>query len=349
MTKYIFIIGFVLTGILFVSCGGSKSEEQEDSQNYATSVRIKTIGYELFDHYIEVTGSVEAINDAFISPQMNGQIKKIYVNEGDYVKQGQILAILNTEVTQKSIEEIKTGLELATTTFEKQKELWDQGIGSELQFLQTKNQKEQLEKRLETLEAQLRMSTISAPFDGIVDNIMQKEGELGVPGMQMIQLINLSRLKINADVSETYLSKINKGDTVKVEFPAYPEIQLYVPVNRTGNVVKQGNRTFEIELKLNNIENKLKPNIISVLHIKDYTQDSAFVVPSIIVKNDLKGNFLFIVEQNDSTATAKKVYVKTGKSYKDKTEITEGLVFNNKVITAGYNIVSNGSEIEIIN
>ncbi|MFH2096744.1 MAG: efflux RND transporter periplasmic adaptor subunit [Bacteroidota bacterium] len=334
--------------LLLLSCGGTKNEQaEEETTDFRTPVRVKVLGYEKFDHFIEVTGSVEAIYDAYISPEMNGQIKKIFVSEGDYVRAGQTLAILNTEVTQKGIEELKTGLDLATTLFEKQKELWDQGIGSEVQYLQAKNQKEALEKKLETLQAQLRMSTITAPFDGIVDNILQKEGELGTPGRQLMQVVNLSQLKINADVSEAFIPVVHKGDTVRISFPTYPDIIVHAPVNRTSNVIKSGNRTFEVELRMNNIDGKLKPNLISLLQINDYSKDSALVVPSIIVKNDMKGSFLFTTENTDSSIVAKKVYVKTGKSFGDKTEILKGLKTGDKVIVEGYTQVSNGSEIEI--
>ncbi len=341
-------IGLILIAIILItSCKSEIEETKKKLKNFKVPVETSILELVKFQHIMTVSGNVEAVNDAFISPEMNGQIKQIYVNEGDRVQKGQILAILNTEVTQKSIEELKTGLELATTLYEKQKDLWDQKIGSEIQFLQAKNNKEQLEKKLETLNAQLKMSTITAPFAGIVDDIMQKEGELGTPGRQIMQIVNLSKLKIKADVSEVYLPKINKGDTVIVEFPAYPDIEMKIPISRIGNVIKSGNRTFELELKLNNISEKLKPNIISILHINDYSDDSAIVVPSIIVKKDMKGEFLFIVKKIDNKTVAKKVYVKSGMSYIDKTEILEGLKPNQKIIIEGYNLVSNNSEIEI--
>ncbi len=318
-------------------------------ENYLVPVRTKNIITEEFDHFIEVNGSVEAVNDAYISPEMNGQIKKIYVEEGDRVSKGQLILCLNTAVTRKGIEELQTALELANTMYMKQKELWDQKIGSEIQFLQAKNGKESLEKKLETLKAQLAMAQIKAPFDGIVDDIFLKEGEMASPGFKVVQLVDLTKLKVNADLSENYLSSIKKGDTVLVTFPAYKEIEYRVPISRTGNVVKLDNRTFTIEVKLNNRKNQLKPNIISIIHINDYVNDSACIVPSIILKRAVNNEFfLFIAEKKDGEYIAKKTYVKTGKSFRDQTEILSGLKQGQQVIIDGYNTVSTGTNIQII-
>ncbi|GAB4299423.1 MAG: efflux RND transporter periplasmic adaptor subunit [Marinilabiliales bacterium] len=339
----------VLLSIVLISCGTDKSDQQDETNmEYSIPVKIKNLKYEKFHHFIQVTGYVEALYDAYISPEMNGQIKKIYVKEGDYVQTGQLLAELNTEVISKSIEELKTGLELAKTLYNKQKELWDQGIGSEVQYLQAKNQKESLEKKLETLYAQMDMAKIKAPFSGYIESVMQKEGELAVPGMQLMQLVNFNKLKIVADVSEKYLNSIHKGDTVKITFPAYPDIELYKTIYRTGNVIKQGNRTFEIEIQLDNLkDNILKPNIIATVYINDYSNNKALTVPSVIIKKDLKGDFLYVVNKTDSLFTAEKRHVKIGVSQDNMTEIIEGLKEGEKVVIAGYNQLSNGAVVNI--
>jgi RND family efflux transporter MFP subunit len=177
---------------------------------------------------------------------------------------------------------------------------------------------------------------------------MMKKGDLAMPGRQIMKMVNLDKLKINADISEAYLSKIDKGDTVTVEFPAYPDIKFKTPVYRTGNIIHPDNRTFQVQLKINNIDEKLKPNIISVLHINDYTNKNAFVVPSIIIKKDMKGRFLFVTnEEPEKGLVAEKRYVKTGKSYKDQTEILSGLSGGEKVIVDGYNKVATGTNIRV--
>ncbi|UCH13426.1 MAG: efflux RND transporter periplasmic adaptor subunit, partial [Bacteroidales bacterium] len=162
------------------------------NQQFSIPVKTKYVKYEPFKHYIEVQGNIEAVEDAFISPEMGGRIKKIHVKEGQRVKRGQLLVSLNTDVTESTIQEVKTGLELAKKLYDKQKSLWEQKIGSEMQYLEAKNTCEQAEARLKTLKAQLEMSNIRAPFNGIIDEIFQKEGELGSPGFRILQMVNLS-------------------------------------------------------------------------------------------------------------------------------------------------------------
>ncbi|MBU2651778.1 MAG: efflux RND transporter periplasmic adaptor subunit [Bacteroidetes bacterium] len=310
-------------------------------------VRTDTLKPREFKHFFEASGSVESINEAFISPEISGQIREIFVKEGDRVSKGQYLVKLNTSVTDNTIEEFKTSLELAETVFEKQKQLWEKQIGSEIQYLEAKNQKESLETRLKTLEAQLEMASIKSPIDGIVDEIFQKEGELAIPGVQIMQLVNLSELYINADIAENYLPVIRKGDTVSVSFPSYPDIQLKVPIHRIGNVINPTNRTFNIQLKISNIDSQLKPNILSIIKINDYSTEQAMLIPSILMKQDRKGSYIYKVTSGSDKLIAKKVYVEPGVSYQDQTEVNNGLNTGDIIITEGYNLVSDGSEIRI--
>ena len=311
-------------------------------------VSTKEIQPAEFNHFIDVKGIVEAVEDAFISPQMSGQIKAIYVNEGDRVKKGDILVSLNANVTDKGIEEIKTALELATTTYLKQKELWEQKIGSEIQYLQAKNAKESLEGKLETLKAQKEMSMIFAPFDGIVDQVYQKVGELGTPGMRIMQLVNLSDLYINAAISEDYVAVIHEGEMVEVSFPSYPEIAMVAKIHRTGNVINNQNRTFEIKLKIKNTDEKLKPNMLSILKINDFSAKNALVVPSIVIKQDIKGKYIYKAIKNaEERLIATKTYVETGMSYNGFSMIEKGISQGDNIITEGYNIVTDGSEIRV--
>lgn len=324
-----------------------ENKQKEDSV-YNVPVNTQTITPEVFKHQIEVNGNVEAQKQANISPEINGQIKKIHVEEGQRVQKGKLLVELSTEITRSNIQELKTSLELAKTTYEKQKSLWEENIGSEMQYLQAQNQKESIENQLETAKAQLEKANIKAPYSGIVDDILMKEGDLAMPGSPLLRIVNLEKLNINADISEDYLSKVTKGDTVKLSFPAYPEINMQAPVYRTGNIIEPDNRTFKIQLKISNIEEKLKPNIISVLQINDYTNPDAFVVPSIIIKKDIDGEFLFVaVKDEQGNIIAKKRYVETGKSYKSQTEITDGLERGDNVIVDGYNMVTSGTNVKV--
>jgi len=320
----------------------------DNNSEHKILVSVLKLEYQKFNHFIDASGSVESINEAFISPEINGQIKKIYVTEGQRVKKGDLLAQINTSITEKTINEVKTSLELTATIYKKQEQLWKKKIGSELQFLEAKNNKESLESKLSTLNAQLEMALVKSPINGIVDEIFQKEGELGMPGIQLMQVVNLDKLYINIDVSEAYLANINKGDMVTLEFPAYPEIKMEVPIHRIGNVVKPENRTFTVQLKINNLGEKLKPNILSIIKINDFSTDSALVVPSIIIKQDFQGSYVYIAEKQNENMVAKKVYVITGMSDGSNTMITEGLNPGQMVITKGYNLVKNGAEIKLI-
>jgi RND family efflux transporter MFP subunit len=311
------------------------------------AVNLKTVRYDTFRHFVRVNGKVEAVKNAFISPESNGRINDILVNEGEHVAKGELLVELNTSVTRNSIEEVKTSLELANEMFQKQKDLWNQNIGSEIEYLQARNRKESLEKKLETLQSQLEMARIRAPFSGIVDEILQKEGEMGMPGRQILRLVNLDKMEIEADVSEEYLSRIQKDDRVEVSFSAFPNLTRQLPISRIGNIIQPDSRTFTIEMFMDNPQHLIKPNLVAEVKINDFTADSALIVPSIIVKQDMKGSYVYRVVKKGESLIARKTYVETGESYNDNTMITEGLTVNDKVITAGYNVVSNGLEVSV--
>lgn len=311
-------------------------------------VEIKEISREFFSRYFEVTGVMEALKDAYISPEINGQIQKIMVDRGSRVKKGDLILKLNTDVTQKSMEEIETSLELAKRIFTKQEELWEQNIGSELQFLEAKNAMETLEARLATFQKQLEMAHVSAPFSGIIDDIMVKEGELASPGIPLVHLVNLGDMRVSANVSEAYLSSVSRGDQVELRFPAYPDLVMKAAVTRLGEVINPQTRTFTLEVELNNGGEKLKPNMLTSVRIKDYENDNALVVPSNVLRQDFNGTFLFRVTEANGTSNAQKVYVNRGITVQDQTMITEGLSAGDQVITRGFNLVSDGTGIRII-
>jgi RND family efflux transporter MFP subunit len=310
-------------------------------------VVVMDISLEPFSHFIQVSGSAEAVKEAFISPEMAGQIREIYVNEGDYVEKGRLLAKLNSDITESSIVDLESSVVLATTVYEKQARLWENGIGSEIQYLNAKNNKESLEQKLVTLKAQLEMAMVKSPISGIVDVIYRKKGEMAMPGAQFMQMVNLEEIYINADVSESYLSQVNEGETVKVEFPVYPDMSLDVPIYRKGNIINPNNRTFPIQLKLKNPGHRLKPNLLSIINIRDFSADSAVVVPSAIIKQDITGSYIYILEQAGEKLIAKKKYVTPGKFYQDKTMVVDGIQAGQQVIIQGYNEVSDGTEVYV--
>lgn len=311
-------------------------------------VEIKEISPELFSRYFEVTGVMEALRDAYISSEMNGQIEQISVERGSRVKKGELILKLNTDVTQKSMKEVETSLELAKRIFIKQEELWGQNIGSELQYLEAKNGMETLQARLATLQQQLEMAYVTAPFNGIIDDIMVKEGELASPGIPLVHLVNLSNMRVSANVSEAYLSSVGQDDLVELSFPAYPEIVIKAGVTRLGEVINPQTRTFTLEVELKNHDEKLKPNMLTSVRIRDFNNDNALVVPSYILRQDFNGTFLFRVVEEDEVFQAKKVYVKRGITVQDQTMITEGLSEGDLVITKGFNLVSDETPLRIV-
>lgn len=310
-------------------------------------VEVQEVSLEPFSHFIQVSGSAEAVKEAFISPEMAGQVREIYVKEGDNVTKGQLLAKLNSDIAESSIADLESSLALATTVYEKQSRLWANGIGSEIQYLTAKNNKESLDQKLVTLKAQLDMAMVKSPVSGIVDVISRKIGEMAMPGAPFMQVVNLEEIYINADVSEVYLSQISEGETVKVEFPVYPDMSLNVPIYRKGNIINPNNRTFSIQLKISNPDHKLKPNILAVINIRDFSADSAVVVPSAIIKQDITGSYIYTMQQDGDKLIAKKEYITPGKFYRDKTMVTGGVKPGQKVIVQGYNEVSDGTEVYI--
>lgn len=324
-----------------------KKDSLQINSEKAIPVKVKELEYEHFKHFIIVTGNVEAEKHVFVSPEINGQIEKIYVSEGDKVKKGDLLVSLNTKVIESNIKDVKTSLELARKVFKKQSELWKQQIGSEMEYLNARNAKESAENRLNTLRTQLEMSRIRAPFNGFIEKISGKEGEMASPGMVLLEIVNLSEIKINADLSERYLTEVHEGDTSLVNFPSLPGVEKKVPIYRTGDVINKNSRTFTIELKIDNPERELKPNLMATIMLEDFSKDSAIIVPSAIIKKDINGSYVYVTSDNGNETIAQKKYIETGLSYKENTMITEGLNVGEKVVTSGYSEVSDGVLIKI--
>jgi membrane fusion protein, multidrug efflux system len=310
-------------------------------------VEIKTIAPEKFEHFFAVNGALEAVQDAFISAETSGQIKDIPVQEGQRVQKGDLLVSLNSDITRNAVAEVKNALELARTVFRKRQELWDKNIGSEIQYLEAKTSKESLENRLASLQAQLDLAQVKSPFTGIVDKIFKKVGELAVPGMQLMQLVNLGRMRVNAEVAETYLGKIKKGDRVGITFPTFPDWRQEASISRIGQVVSAKNRTVLVQVILDNPQEKMKPNMMATLRCRDFFAPAALVVPAIIIKNDLSGTYLYIVKQEKEKNVASKAYVTTGLTEGNRSMIVGGLAAGQQVIVSGYNLVKNGMPVTV--
>ncbi len=323
-----------------------EDEVKEKSIENQISVDLASIETELFEHFVNVSGNVEADQNIIVSPEAQGKITSIDANEGQRVSKGTVLGKLNTEALNRSIDEIKINLDLAKTTFERQEKLWNQNIGSEIEYLQAKSTKESLEKRLSGLQAQVNMATLKSPIDGIVDEIMQKQGEMGTPAMAFARIVNIDQVYIIANISETYLDKVKAGDEVNIEFPVINK-EVVGKINRVSSVIDPGSRTFRLRINLSNANNEIKPNMLATLKLRTFAAENAIVVPSILVKKDFTGEFLFTAVQDSNKWVAKKQYIKSGIKDNNNTVVVEGLKKGDMIITKGFAQVVDGSVLKV--
>jgi membrane fusion protein (multidrug efflux system) len=294
-----------------------------------------------FTHYVEVTGSVLSKKNVSISAETAGRILEVPVMEGMRVSRGQILARIDAESIQRNIEEMENSLQLATTIFQKQERLWNQKIGTEVQYLESKNRKEGLEKNLASMKTQLDKAFVRAPFNGTVETVQVRMGEAVQPGVPMFEFVGESDMFILADVSESYVGVLAKGDSVTINFPSIGKT-LTTRVSAVGGVINPNNRTFKVEVLLPNMTD-IKPNMIAVLKIRDYQNPSSILVPAHLILADNQGDYLFVVENQ----TAQKKYVKRGLSANNETEILEGLTGAEILVDKGFREVGDNFSVNI--
>jgi membrane fusion protein, multidrug efflux system len=318
-------------------------------------VQVQDVTRQKFRHYVEVQATVYGQDNINVSSEMPGVVKIIRVTEGDTVSKGQILAELDDAVLEQNILEVQTSLELAKTLYEKQKGLWEQKIGTEVQFLSSKSNFDSQQKRLSALQQQDDMMKIVSPIKGTVDAVNIKTGESVAPGMPTIKVVNAELLKVKGNVAEAYISDIHTGDSLLVSFPdlkdtSKPGVSQSLEVAATASYVSKAidevNRTFTVEVKLSHSPN-YHPNMIAMMKIIDYKNPSAVVIPINIVQSDPTGSFVFIAVNQNGTMIAKKqpVTVKTGMVYNGMAEISDGLNAGDKLITIGYEDLNNGDAI----
>lgn len=348
--KKILLLSVLGAGLLALAACQPKRGDAPPTAVADSGVRIevKTVAPEKFEHFFTVNGALEAVEDAFISAETSGQIQSVHVQEGQRVRAGERLVTLNSDITRSAVAEVGNALELARTVFRRRQELWDRRIGSEIQYLEAKTSKETLENRLAALQAQLDLAEVRAPFAGIVDRIYKKEGELAVPGLQLMQLVNLGRMRLNVEVSEAYLGRIRRGDRIEITFPTFPGWSLEAAISRVGQVVSAKNRTVLVQAVLDNPGERMKPNMMATMRCRDFFAPDALVVPAIVIKNDLQGTYLYTVEREDGRAVARKRYVRTGQTEGNRTLVVEGLQAGEPVIVSGYNLVRNGMPVTIV-
>lgn len=365
--------------LLLVSCGkpNELAEKKEELQQYKDQMqelktKIETLEGEIatldpgfakdhreaalittlpvtvkdFEHFIEVAGEVASRQNIVLTAEVPGTVQRINVREGDEVKKGAILLSLEASSTQRAIAELQTALDLATTVYERQANLWKQQIGTEIQYLEAKNKKESIERQLETAQVQLDKSVIRAPFSGSVEDIVVKLGETAMAGTELVRLVGADRMYVESDISEAYSGSFHKGDSVILNFPSTGENHGTV-ISSVGRVINKENRTFKIEVSLpSEVVAKVKPNQLAVVKIRDFVKDKAVVIPTYLIQHDNKGEYVFIVEKKDSATVAKKVPITTSITYKEETLVENGLSGNETLVDQGFRNVADGFNVK---
>jgi len=300
-----------------------------------------------FKHYISVQGSLMSDDMVNASSDLGGRLVNLKVKEGQDVRKGQLIASLDLENLDKQRGELLKTLELAEEVYARQERLWSQNIGSEIQYLQAKNNKERLEKSLETLDFNKAKSNVYAPISGSVLSVNIKAGKMAGPGMPIITLLNVTDIKVTAEVPESYLKAIKKGDNIEVDLPAIGETRT-AKINLIGNAINPANRTFKIEASLKNRDKVLKPNLLANVKLNDYTEADAVSIPVELVQQEVGGkSYVFVVKGSETSQIAQKVYVSTGEVQDGKIIITEGLKGTEQLILDGARMVVNEEAVEI--
>ena len=309
-----------------------------DTNKRLPSVTVFNAKEKLFQHFIEVQGTVEADQSVELYPENSGSITNIYVKEGQKVYKGQTLIQIDNSVLKSSIVELETQFELAKTTFERQKRLWDQNIGSEIQFLQAKAQKEGLENSLESLKAQEKKLKISAPFSGTIDEMFAKIGGLAAPMIPAVRLVNLNQIHVESEVTETYLKYIRKGTQVELFFPSIGK-NISANVSQVGNYINPNNRSFKVRVDINNQNNELKANLLADIKINDFKK-MGVVIPAKLIQKDREGKqYVYTVIKEKGNYLSKKNYIKAGMTYETDAFIIEGIQIDDLIVDKGARLI----------
>ncbi|MEM9547063.1 MAG: efflux RND transporter periplasmic adaptor subunit [Bacteroidota bacterium] len=309
-------------------------------------ITTETIIAKDFRRYTEVQASVMSDDEVFVSSETGGRLLSVRAKEGEYVKKGQLIATVDLQPLADQKAELETAMTLAKDVFDRQKRLWDQNIGTEIQYLQAKNGYERLQKSMVTLETQIAKANVYSPISGVVDREFLKPGEIAGPGTPILQLFNPNKLKIEADVPETYLGKIGRGDKVQINFPAIG-MEITKSIALLGRTIDPSNRTFKVEVNSTSEGGTLKPNLLAELKFIDYTKEDAIVVPLEIVQEEVSGRkYVYVASKKDGKDIAMKSYVSIGEGYEGNIIIEEGLKAGDQVIIEGARSVANGDFIK---
>jgi RND family efflux transporter MFP subunit len=384
MKKSIIILSFSL---LLLACGQEKGEinavnqtptnlEELQNQKVNYTDQINTLNQELkqvneailsltgdekrtlvtafqaeskvFNHTVEVQANIKTRQNLLLSPEFSGRLEQILVVEGQNVKKGKLLAMIDDAGLQDQLDQMNLQLALSKTTFERTQRLWDQKIGSEMMYLEAKTRYKTQQKQVAQMKEQLAKTKIYAPFNGVIDEITAKEGETVAPGMSpLLRIVNLNSLYVESDVPENYLKNITKGSSATVTIPVLNETQTTI-IRQTGNFIQPSNRTFRIEAPLDNPTGLIKPNLNARLSVIDYANQEAIMIPLRVVRENAKGEtFVFVLEtpEEDNGFTTSQQFVSLGKAQNEMVEIIEGIELNDLIVDEGVSLLVAGQKV----
>lgn len=323
--------------------------EKEVGAQAGAAQRLHTVALtelqpQVFRHYIDLQGQVDAEDNVPVTSKMPGVLSKVLVKNGDFVKKGQLLARIDDDVMLKGLAELELQLKTAEDIYNRQKGLWDQKIGTEVQFIQAKANKEALEQRIITTKEQMQQSYVYAPISGTVDMVMLKAGQAISPGMPLCSIINLGQLKIVGNVTEAYAAKVKEGYPVQVFFPDLNR-EVASRVTYVSKTINPTNRTFTVECSLP-AGSDYRANMIAVMKIIDYQNPNAIVIPVNLIQTGSEGDFVLTAEKSgDNRAAVKKAVIRQGSNYNGMVEIKDGLKKGDWVISTGFQDVNNGETV----
>ena len=304
----------------------------------------------VFTHYVELQGSVSTKQNIVIYPEFSGVLHDVYVKEGQRVNKGQLLARIDDGGLSQQLSQIKIQAALAKTTFERQERLWNQKIGSEIQFLQAKATYEAQEQAVSQLQNQVSKSVVRAPFTGTIDDVITEQGTVVAPGQSaLFRIVNLQDMYIETDVPERYISEVLPGKDVQVDFPILNK-QMSAKVRQAGNFINPANRTFKIEVGIDNKDKLIKPNLTAKIKINDYTNDKAILIPQSIISENANGEqYVYVVSnKTENKGKAKRIIIETGKTQGDNIEVLSGLENGNEIVDEGARSVKDGQDVKIL-
>jgi membrane fusion protein, multidrug efflux system len=370
MNKTLFFLALV---VIAVSCGKPADKKAElaklKKEHDAISLKIKALEAEIdgkdtlskrkvtsvlvteaktteFNHYLEVQGKVDGEDNIAVSAQMPGAITAVYVKEGDAVRKGQVLAQIDNSVLQQQVDNMKQQLAFATNLYTKQKALWDKQIGSEVQYLTSKNTKENLEKNLAALNDQMEMTRIKSPINGSVEEVNLKVGQMASPGLPAVRVVNFATVKVVAEIAEAYAPKVKPGNKVIVFFPDF-NTEIVSQIRFTSKYINPVNRTFLSEVRLGSSIVEYRANMMAIVKINDYRNPSAFAVPVTLIRETQAGKYIYVAKEEQGKLVARRLPVTVGSTYNGLAEIIKGITTGEKIITTGFNSLIDGELIQV--